>query len=326
VRVLVRCDAGPSVGLGHAGRALALAEELGARLDVRPTFLSRRDRVLEAFLGGREVDLRPVVGPGYAAPEVLEAIGHDEVVVVSDTYDLDSEALARVAATGAAHVVVDDFARLDEWPCEVLVNPNVGADASAYAGPGRVLTGPRHALVRREIRDAAARRKRRPEATRLLVTLGGGTEVWTRGGAGLVAALEPVARAGIEVRVAGPLVPAAPFVAVPPASLPQQLAWADAALLAGGVVKYEAAAAGVPMLLVAAVEHQREVAAAFAATGAAEFLGAVWEIEAAAVAAAARDLLGDRSRREALSDAARTLVDGRGAARVVAALLGEGDD
>jgi len=109
---------------------------------------------------------------------------------------------------------------------------------------------------------------------------------------------------------------------VPASSLPQQLAWADAAIVSGGVIKYEAAVNGVPMLLVAAVAHQREVAESFAATGGGRYLGALEELDPAAVAHEASELLADSAERSRLGAAAASLVDGRGAERAADALIG----
>jgi spore coat polysaccharide biosynthesis predicted glycosyltransferase SpsG len=324
VRLVCRCDASASTGLGHVARAFALAEELGPRLGVVPLFLARPDPLVEAFLDARPVELRAVEAPGYARDEVLAAAGAGDVVV-SDSYDLDANALRALGDRGVRHAVVDDFATLPTWPCELVVNPNPGARTDAYAGAGCVLVGPRYALLRRELRAAGRLRSARERADRLLVCLGGGD--WGPRGRRLVEALAGLAARGVSLRAATDDAALPPGVdRVSPRSLPEQLGWADLAVLSGGTLKYEAAAAGVPMLLVAAVEHQRAVAQAFAAAGGGSYLGALADVDPEAVAADAARLLAAPERLAASSEAARRIVDGLGAVRAADALLGPESD
>jgi UDP-2,4-diacetamido-2,4,6-trideoxy-beta-L-altropyranose hydrolase len=318
-RLLIRADASASIGLGHVGRALALAEELGLRLGERPLLLARRDDVLAGFLAGRDVHWSKIDGRGYAVAEVVDRVSPG-TIVVSDSYDLDEAALDSLAAVGARHVVVDDFGRLQRWPIELVINPNAG-EALPYPGAARVLSGPRYALLRREIRIAAEARRTPGAPVRVvLVSLGGGR--WQDCGVEL---LEAVARElpGLTIRATIPAQLAPPGVEpIDPRLLHEQLAAADLALLSGGVLKYEAAACGLPALLVALVPHQVQVADAFAATGAARALGALEGLDFAAVAGELAALAGDGDTRAAMTAAARATVDGQGVRRVADALVG----
>jgi spore coat polysaccharide biosynthesis predicted glycosyltransferase SpsG len=94
------------------------------------------------------------------------------------------------------------------------------------------------------------------------------------------------------------------------------------ALISGGVVKYEAAACGLASVIVAMVDHQEPVARAFADEGAAEFLGAIEDVETEAATHAIRRLLDDTAARSHLAERARAVVRVDGVERVVAALLG----
>lgn len=319
-RLLIRADAGASTGLGHIGRAYALAEELGSRLGATPELLARPDPVLERFLDGRAVIMTAVDSGGYALDEVLGRLSPG-AILISDTYDLDEQALEAVAATGARHVVIDDFARLPRWPVEVVVNPNAGSEGLRYPEAAHVLAGTRYALLRREVRAAARSRRRRDgPAQTVLVSLGGG--LWPERGLEL---LQSVVRELPGVTVGATIAPRlAPrgVEALESRLLPAQLAAADVALLSGGVIKYEAAACGLPALLVAVVPHQVEVAATFAATGAARALGALADLDLDDAARCLAALALDAPARAAISAAARAAVDGRGAARAAERLLG----
>jgi spore coat polysaccharide biosynthesis predicted glycosyltransferase SpsG len=315
-RILVRCDARAEIGLGHVARSLAIAEALTARLGVPARFLSRSDPLVERFLAEHGVQHDPVSDTGYALGDVMSRLDNRSVLV-SDSYELDAAALAAIAASGAAHVVVDDFAELAAWPCEVVVNPNVGAETFSYPGARTVLAGPRYALLRAELRALAALpRDARPAGDRLLVCFGGGA--WPEAAQELLAALRD-GRTAVRAATTG-TVPAG-VERVDPRTLPQQLGWADAAVLSGGVLKYEAAAVGVPAVLVAVVAHQEAVAATFAATGAADYAGSVEAVDPVVLAADVAELLSDARRRQEMIRAGHAVVDGRGAARVAEALL-----
>lgn len=319
-RLLVRADAGGSIGLGHIGRSVALAEELAERLDVVPELLARADPVLARFLDGRGIHWTEIEEPGYSAGEVAARLSPG-TILVSDSYELDEAALEAVTSTGARHVVIDDFARLRRWPVELVVNPNAGAEGTPYPGAARVLAGTPYALLRREIRDAArAARTTASPAQTVLVSLGGGG--WPAAGVSL---LEAVARelSGLTIRATIPseLAPAG-VEPVDPRLLHVELAAADVALLTGGVLKYEAAACGLPALLVALVAHQVEVAAAFARTGAARALGPLEALDPVEAARELASLAADAPARAAMTAAAQAAVDGQGARRAAESLLG----
>jgi spore coat polysaccharide biosynthesis predicted glycosyltransferase SpsG len=314
-RILLRCDADERTGLGHAARALALGEALTARLGAEPEFVSRPTALLLRFAGERRVPVTAVTDVGYDSAAVLAAASR-AVALVSDTYELDAGSLARVCAARLPHVVVDDFARLADWPCDVVVNPNLGADPDRYRGAGRVLAGAAYALVRREVREAAAVRRPTTADCRVLVCLGGGA--WPAAAGPLLAAL---VSAGLGVRATTREPVPAGVEAVDPDSLPAQFVWADVAVISGGVVKYEAAACGVPTVVTAVVEHQHDVAAAFASTGAAVYAGEIGRAAPAALCDKVTGLLADERRRAAMAAAGRALVDGRGAERAADALL-----
>jgi spore coat polysaccharide biosynthesis predicted glycosyltransferase SpsG len=107
----------------------------------------------------------------------------------------------------------------------------------------------------------------------------------------------------------------------PTTELPALLRWADVGVLSGGVLKYEAAAASLPVLLVSVVAHQAAVAEGFARCGAGVYLGDAADIEPSMLLAEVRALLSDAAAREALGARAHALVDGRGVERVAEAAL-----
>ena len=103
-------------------------------------------------------------------------------------------------------------------------------------------------------------------------------------------------------------------------SLAAVLGTAAAAVVAGGVTLYEAAALGVPTVAVPIVAAQWPTVRAFARAGAALAPGRAGSIDVKAVAAAVRRLLVDRPYATSIARRGRQLVDGQGARRVARAL------
>lgn len=288
-------------------------------MGVRPLVIGHDDPVLRDHLADRAAFLS-LAGAGYAAEEVVHLLAPGDVLV-SDHPGLDGEARLAVALTGARHVVVDDFGGPGPWPCDVVVNPNLGAGSVSYPQAGRTLAGPRFALLREAVRRAAGRGRDPVAPVRRIVVSLGGSDLGARARV-LLETIAPRGDDGLEVVATLPAggLPAG-VEAAPRSELPELLAWADMAILSGGVLKYEAAACGLPALLVAVVEHQVEVARRFAATGAARYLGRLDRLSAFAVGTAVARLRRDADTRLRMRTVGRRLVDGRGVQRIADAVL-----
>jgi UDP-N-acetylglucosamine:LPS N-acetylglucosamine transferase len=87
-------------------------------------------------------------------------------------------------------------------------------------------------------------------------------------------------------------------------------------------MKLEAAALGLPAIIVAAADDQLASGPAFAATGACRYLGDGRSVDPAIVAATLAELLVDAEARDRMTAAGRATVDGHGADRLAAEVLG----
>jgi UDP-2,4-diacetamido-2,4,6-trideoxy-beta-L-altropyranose hydrolase len=106
-----------------------------------------------------------------------------------------------------------------------------------------------------------------------------------------------------------------------PVDLDRRLAGATVVIGGAGTMKFELALLGRPMILLAVAPDQLPIGPAFAAAGAARYLGDGRTIEPAAVGAAVAELMTDETARLAMAGRGRALVDGRGADRIAAAVL-----
>jgi N-acetylglutamate synthase-like GNAT family acetyltransferase len=109
-----------------------------------------------------------------------------------------------------------------------------------------------------------------------------------------------------------------------PPDMAELMEWADVAVSAAGSTCWEMAFLGLPALLLVTAENQEPVAAGVGAAGAAIDLGWHHTVSPVGLARALSALCRDPVLRAAQSRAGQRLVDGRGADRVVDAMLNAG--
>jgi spore coat polysaccharide biosynthesis predicted glycosyltransferase SpsG len=186
----------------------------------------------------------------------------------------------------------------------------------AHRAARQVLAGPMYALVDPDL----AKLQVRPVGTAVdvvLVTTGAADDAGI--GAAMAAELAGLLP-GVLVRLAvGPwgsdAVPEGVELIRAVDGLGPALAGADVVVTAGGVTLLEALVLARPTVAVVLADNQRPAAEGAAAAS------AVVLSDPAGAAAAAAALTGDAVRRQALAQAARTLVDGQGARRVAETVL-----
>ncbi|MCW8916567.1 MAG: glycosyltransferase [Magnetovibrio sp.] len=99
------------------------------------------------------------------------------------------------------------------------------------------------------------------------------------------------------------------------------IASADIALSASGLMKFELAAAGIPMVMVAVVEHQINVGKSFCElTGVGQFAGDFIGTDPSQIAQQIVALANDQAVRKRMTKLGRELVDGKAEARFTAVL------
>jgi spore coat polysaccharide biosynthesis predicted glycosyltransferase SpsG len=233
-------------------------------------------------------------------------------VVVVDSYRYRADDTSRFQAGVLA--AVDDLRR--DLTADVVVDPSPGAGPAPHASARHVLAGPTYALLDPTLAGLGVRPVG-PDVEVVLVTTG----ATDTGGIGIAMAAELSALLpNAQVRVAvGPWVcddiPAGVEALRVQDGLGPALAEADLVVTAGGVTLLEALALARPTVAVVLAENQRQTVEGAAAAG------AIVPSDPAAAPAAAVALAADVDRRQALSEAARALVDGQGARRVAEAVL-----
>ena len=306
-RIRLIVTAGPLDGRGHLGRALSLAEALAERgtdaeLQLLAGSLSMNEAARAAAASVHVVTDGVATGLAVVVdlpdPHAAPAVDPDRLLVIDD----------RDTFAGRAAAVVQ--------PSQPSWN-GPGAARTVLAGYDYV---PISAAVRE--RRAAALEAAVPAVGRRVVVCFGGADPGDVTGrlVGALAALD----ADVEV-IVGPSyrssTEGSPMAVIrDPADLVDRIAGADLVLLGAGTMKFDAACLGRPAILLAVADDQLPVGPAFAATGAARFLGDGRTIEPERVVREISELLRDHAAREQLGARAAEVVDGEGAHRIATVL------
>lgn len=293
--LVLRPDIGPATGHGHVARCLSLAHAW--RGDGRRLLAAEH---LPEPWASEAVEAGVTVIHPREVPDA--AVG---ATVVVDGYRIDPATIDDPSVLG----VVNDFGIGPiTAPVDIVVDPSIhGSSAvpSSYELAQRRLVGPRYAPIRPSL--AAGPGQERGGA--LLLALGGDPTAAVRAWA------EALPR-GLPGERLLPLAGVDDVRAV--------LETCDLAVSAAGSTIWELCRFGIPIVAVAVADNQLGVLDTIERAGVGVALGRIDDLSAEAVASEVRRLRADRARFNAMADRARSLVDGRGAARIASALRGTG--
>ena len=294
-RLHLRPDQRPEAGGGHLSRCLSLG--------IAWCRWGGTATVEDGAMGGLWRDR--YASAGIDVVSVPEAGGW---TVLDDYHTTLDDQRAAVAAGGA--VVIDDHVSLGSYEADVVVDQNAGSRVQDYpVEPSTlVLAGLAYAMLRPEFASTSHRLGAVPaDVRRVVLSLGAAPHEQDR------AVIKEV---GEALRVNGYEVDdlvGAEHVA-------EHLAAAQLAVAACGTTAYELCCVGTPALLVAVADNQEPVGMAVDSLGAATYAGRLRDLTAGGLAREALTLAVAHERRSVMATRGRSLIDGLGARRVVAAL------
>ncbi len=337
-RLLGRADAGPSQGYGHVARVSTLLLRwmaAGGEASLCGHGISGvfRDRLVA---GGVELVDLPAPATSGSERDVRETLAvaraRDVAAVVIDGYDLPAATHAALQAAFPL-LAIDDLAAFPT-EADLVLNQNLDTRRARYTlgSRTRLLLGAHYVLLRPEFSAEAPT----PEARRgIILTFGAsdptgmtpivleGLSQRDLGGGPVDVLLGPGVSAENRAAVSA-LAEASPHTVAVHENVDDVAALfrrARVAVTAAGSSSWELLACGVPLLMVSVADNQRPIAAAIDARGAGVDLGWHEAVGADKMGAAVAEVMADASRLDALAESARALVDGRGAERVIDALL-----
>lgn len=315
-RLLIRVDATPDTGLGHAVRVSSILEAMGEQPDL---VIAGAGDPLTTYFPGADI-----VPSAHDLAALAARHKADGILVDLPAYwgvDLPSPGKGSPPL-----ILIDDWGgamRADLIVCgSVRSTP---ADYPAMTDPARILTGPSHCLVRSAfsrtpwrggaaggVAIVAGSGPRAQEWLRLLT----GPHIDRRGW-GPTTVVVGTTCPGLDTLAAQcERIGAALRVGISADALAATMADARLALVTGGMTVYECLAVGVPTVVFPQLTNLVEEAAWFSERGCIENLGFDAGLEPTAVAAAAARLLTDHALAKHMSERARGMIDGRGALRV----------
>ena len=338
--VVFRCNAGPEIGFGHLVRCRALAQALHEKGEhcvmVGPDQSYAKPADHELF-----EDWIPVPDWSSSADDAQRlsdiAQAWQAKWLVLDDYRVDETYQIAVRTAGLRWLQFDGSASKPLW-ADFVDNANPAARAEDYTAvlrnpDAQLLLGPAYSILRPEFNQVTARDPERP-LKKILVTFGGGDD---RGANQFVlSTLLPITTSDQHFLViSGASNPSNPSLKkwiethgqgrvslhIDPDLVAPLFASCDLAVMAGGNTTFEAAACGLPMMIVTIAENQWSQAEGWDALGVAICAGPLEAVDNARLRAAFIKAA-DPSRRRSMSMRALELVDGDGVDRIANAVVG----
>lgn len=284
--LLIRADAGGTLGTGHVMRMIALAqawqdrggEVALAACQCPPALVSR---LIEEGIHFISLGDQPLGGEADCAETIRVAKSLKSKWVVLDGYHFGEDFQIQLKQNDFKVLAIDDFGQCDEWHTDLILNQNVYGAEFVYPklDPRTdVLRGPRYALLRREFQENHKTPASLPTILgplqKLLLTFGGVDPDNVTGT--ILSALNALDRHRLSIRViigAGNingesldlLAAQSPheieFVR-DVMDMPAQYRWADGVIGAGGSTCLEWLLFGLPAALVCLADNQRLVVSA----------------------------------------------------------------
>lgn len=256
--------------------------------------------------------------------------------VVLDGYQFDADFQIGLKKAGCRLLVLDDYGHSSFYHADWVLNQNISAREQLYSSrtPNtRLLLGTKFALLRREFLKHRGWQRQTPKAAcKVLVTLGGADPDNVTGK--LIEALSTLKiEAKVVVGGSNPHLQQLQQVAdsikpksakidliINPADMPGLMAWADLAVSAGGSTAWELAFMGLPSLFVILAENQKQIVEQLAAEEFGFSLGIGASLNSRELIESVCKVAKNSEYRKAISNHARNMVDGNGAARIVSEL------
>lgn len=314
--LLIRADGGTQMGSGHVMRGLALAQAWQDDGGHALFILADSPPALTGRLSAEGIEWRRLDVPAGSEADAKTTREMARLVIL-DGYHFGTDYQQAVKAAGGTVAVFDDYRHAGQYAADFIINQNLSASASLYAGraPGAcLLLGPKYVQLRREfLRWKMRRRVIADVGRRILVTMGGSDPDNVT--AKVLSALPPAAETLALIGGGNPHRDTLARSQYPGVRMEVNstqaaghMAWTDIAITAGGTTSLELAFMGVPSLVLRLALNQ--------SAGLGDYLGWHADVTAQEIGADAEKLLNDSARRGAMSERGRKTVDGDGGPRL----------
>lgn len=337
---IFRCNANETVGMGHLVRCRTLAKALADRgatcgmVGPEQRFKQTDDSALFSFWLSLSTDK-----PSAEDPQELIhlATKHNAKALILDDYRINQTYQQQLCQAGLKFLKFEETFPIS--PCATWIlcaSPHVEhpPPATCHDSDTVFLYGPRYTLLRQEFVSHAHSPAYRPQVQRILLTFGGGDDQGALKFA-LSTLLPTVAQEVTFVLVSGKANPYNSQINdlcnefgnsrieahIDPDNIADIFAGCDLAVISGGISTFEVASCGLPMILLCTAENQRYQAQGWHEHKAAILVGNMIEKPTEVLVSVVTTLINSPNKRKAIGQRARSLVDGKGAARVADMLM-----
>ncbi|MDA8326253.1 MAG: UDP-2,4-diacetamido-2,4,6-trideoxy-beta-L-altropyranose hydrolase [Nitrospiraceae bacterium] len=330
MRLVIRADATAQMGTGHLMRCLALGQAWKDR-GGEAVFVSYEEskNLLEKIKREFRVYRLSNAETETAMSKILTEENPDWVAL--DGYHFDGECQKAVKMAGPRLLYIDDYAPLEHYYADIILNQNFGAEELKYAAEPytRTLAGTRYALLRREFLKYSGFRRETPDiAAKILVTMGGAdAENFTLKILRALGLIDEPLQVKIIIGASNPHCESivkeagkaghAAEILKSVENMAPLMAWADLAVSAGGSTIWELAFMGLPALIGIVAENQEKSVNLLREDGIYPSCGWIKDKTAKELAGMIEALIKDKDLRLEMSKRARRMVDGKGADRVI---------
>lgn len=332
-----RADASRAIGTGHVLRCLALAEEQIARGGGVVFLFADSLPTLEERLRSSGCHIARITAKAGSIDDAEETLGHMQGhgIVVVDGYNFESEYQKHLKRGGCRILFIDDYGHATPYVADVICNQNSYAQEQADLYRERpketqLLLGTEYALLRSEFLRFPQKPKECPTlARRILVTMGGSDP--ENATLRMLRALAMTEISSFHVTVIlgggnphresiaawGASASLAIDIVVDARDMPRRMADADLAIAAGGSTCWELLFMGLPFITGILAENQVAIAEDLGKKSLARNMGWYRDASEQELVRAVRSLAESQGERVRLAEHGRSIVDGRGAQRVL---------
>jgi UDP-2,4-diacetamido-2,4,6-trideoxy-beta-L-altropyranose hydrolase len=339
--VLIRADASVTTGTGHLMRCLALAQawqDAGGRVAFAMAEVTDavRSRISSEEMESFTIEAKPAsADDSRLTRELAQRSGADWVAL--DGYHFGAGYRDELRSAGQKLIFLDDEGIDARCSADIILNQNSDAHEEKY--PCRephmkLLLGTQYVLLRREFLAWRGREKETSRsASQLLVTMGGSDPDNLTGK--VIQALRSITADGLHaVVLAGGSNPhfaslrdavsdssGAVRLQASASNMPELMAQADLAIIAGGGTLWELLYMSCPVLSFSRNAVQSRILKDLHEKGVVHHLGDPGQVAPEILARTISELAASSERRAAMAKAGRRQVDGEGARRVCEVMM-----
>ncbi len=342
---LFRVDGSLRLGMGHIVRCLAFAECL-KNIGVKSLFVIKDyeqnvDKTIKqcgfevvkipnGYSLARDAQFTIKVAAKQSAGILIADLAHTDNMNINNQYHQYFESFLSI---NRFTIAIDDFVGLD-LPFDIRVIPYYGAESNGYKAPAKtkLLLGAKYFIFKQEFLEVAnVQRRIKPVVENILVTMGGSDPF------GLTAKFLKVINC-LDTSLLNIRVLIGPAFSVQAKTMIQKelsnfkgrsetisnrlkmadlMLWADIALTAGGLTKYEAAATGTPSVAIAPFDREAEMGEKFSRAGTNLYLGSTDTVNEMDILQAIKKLIKNHVWRVEMSERGKALLDCKGIERII---------